>query len=430
MESLVLGITLGTVSQKKARRKLLALDTLFKTALKRPALAGEGNEDFTETMYMHLTGAVYEGEQDAVVMSFDDRRTALPGATYNGGKPDFHPGMDRRTQILLENLDQIVTQNETIEYANVYELKARKGVRLGEGVTREIEFKTNCRPVGTSRIEKRLKEDRRGYGIYLLARVLAFKDLGVNLGNYRLLKREKSKAGGEVSHFLRTRSQGFPLDDIPASHYRTKDGKHEDFEVLAAVARQLGDAAAQNLAMKKYVKEDGCCRFGVGKEIFEFTFDLEWDREMPLRVEMCSVRGALGWPVFTQTEENFGKVLEFYLSRYAQVLVEFWRKHCDAVELKASKNGAGADLEAQKRDKFGDLVEDFIAGFSVKTQEMSWKYKMRDKQFDAFDPKLPANFDFKEKWAFALWALVKQEKCLDEIGEMFAKKAMEELARR
>ena len=56
-------------------------------------------------------------------------------------------------------------------------------------MTREIVFKTNRRPLCTSLIEKRLKLTMPGYGSYMLARVHAFKALGVSFGEYRLLMR-------------------------------------------------------------------------------------------------------------------------------------------------------------------------------------------------------------------------------------------------
>jgi len=429
LEKLMEQITLGRISRSAARKQLLGLDALFRSSLERPELADEKSERFIETLYMHLTGAIYEGQPGAVLLAFDDRRTALPGATYCGGRPAFHPGADKRTRTLLANLDRLLaSKDETIEFANIYELAAKKDapkdVRLGEGVTREIEFKTNRRLLCTSRIEKRLREERRGYGSYLMARVYAFKALGVKLGEYRLLTREGSKSGEGVTHFLRTRSPGFPLDEIPASKLKSADGKHVSAVVLCAMAVQLGEAAAQNLAMKKYVNETEGCRFGVGKEIFEFAYRQDLDREMPVRSELCSVRGALGWLNFSQSKENLDKVFEYYLTRYAQVLVDFWRKYRDALDLKpSSRKQKGLDADALEMELFEDMVYEFFVGFTQKTREMCRMYKMRREQFDAFDPKVLPGFEFKAKWAFALWALVRQEERLGELEEMFARKA-------
>ena len=425
LEKLMGDIMVNRTSQKDARRRLQGLDASFKASLERPELADETSEDFIRTLYRHLTGAVYEGEPGAAPLAFNDQRTALPGATYSGGRPAFHPGADTRTRTLLGNLEKLlVSQNETIEYANVHELWASEDVRLGEGVTRQVEFKTNRRPLCTSRIEKRLKLRRRGYGSYLLARVHAFQALGVNLGEYRLLMREEKGPGQEVNHFLRSLSPGYPLDRIPMTMFKDALNKHADPEFLRAMAVLLGDAAAQNLVMKKYVTEEQSCRFGVGKEIFEFEYKFEWNREMPTRVEMCSVRGALGWPDFSQTEENLTRVFDFYLSRYAQVLVQFWRKHCDALAHKSSRNKPPDTL---KQETFESLVKCFLEGFDHKTRAMRWAYKRRETHFDAFDPKVLPNFAFKKRWAFALWALDCQEKRLDHLKEMFTKKSAKEV---
>lgn len=409
LEKLMQEVTLGHESQEQFRVKLEELDALFKSLLERPELADEGNPDFIETLYRHLTGAVYEGDPDEASVSFDGRRTALPGATYCGGRPAFHPGADERTRVLLLNLDQLVGQEEAIEYANVYELRTREDVRLGQGVTREIEFKTNRRPLCARMIEKRLKLPTPGYGSYLLARVHAFKALGVSFGEYRLLVRTEHEAGGEVNHFLRDRYPGDSLDEIAAWQYRRADVAGggvpgEDPDVVLAMGALLGDAAAQNLVVKKYIPETQSCRFGEGKEIFEFAYGLENRREMPVRVGMCSVRGALGWPDVSKTEKNLERMFDFYLTCYAQVLARFWKRHLDAVGFEA-------------------LAGRFFDGFALKTREMHWLYSVRREQFNAFDPKVRAYFKFPQKWDFALWALDVQEKRLDALRRVFMEKA-------
>ncbi|MCL1921251.1 MAG: hypothetical protein FWG50_09280 [Kiritimatiellaeota bacterium] len=405
LEYLMQEVTLRKVSREEARESLEGLDALFKSSLERPGLADAGSADFIETLYMHLTGAVYEGEADALSLAFDGRRTALPGATYCGGRPAFHPGADERTRVLLSSLGQMVSQNEVIEYANIYELRTHDYVKLGDGVTREIEFKTNRRPLCTSMIEKRLKLPMPGYGSYLLARVHAFKALGVNFGEYRLLERTEHEAGGEVNHFLRDRYPGDSLDEVPARLYRkAKNAPAEDPDVVLAMGALLGDVAAQNLVVKKFLPETQGCRFGEGKEIFEFAYGLANRREMPVRVGMCSVRGALGWPDVAKTEANLARMFDFYLTCYAQVLGRFWRKHRDAVELQ-------------------ELAGRFFDGFELKTREMHWLYAMRREQFNAFDPKVRPYFKFALKWSFALWALDCQENRLDALREMFMQKA-------
>ena len=410
LETLMQDVMLGRISDAMFRAGLEKLDALFKSLLEHPDLADESSPKFIEMLYTHLTGAVYEGDQDSVSLSFDGRRTALPGATYSGGRPAFHPGADARTRVLLSSLDQFVSQNEAIEYVNIYELRARDDVKLGQGVTREIEFKTSRRPLCTSMIEKRLKLPMPGYGCYMLARVHAFKALGVNLGEYRLLERTEHETGGEVNHFLRDRYPGDSLVEIPARMYRKVGASgvgasDEDPDVVLAMAGLLGDAAAQNLVMKKFIPETKKkCRFGEGKEIFEFAYGLENRREMPVRVGMCSVRGVLGWPDISKTEENLKRMFDFYLTSYAQVLVQFGSDHKDAVA-------------------FDDLASRFFDGFELKTREMHWLYSVRREQFNAFDPKLRPSFKFTLKWDFALWALDCQEKRLDALRETFMRKA-------
>ena len=70
---------------------------------------------------------------------------------------EFHPGVDERTRILLTNIEKEMSQEEVIEYANVYELRSHEEVQLGLGITREVVFKTNRRPLCLSFIEKKLK---------------------------------------------------------------------------------------------------------------------------------------------------------------------------------------------------------------------------------------------------------------------------------
>jgi len=418
LETLMQDVVLGKASQADVRAKLEALDRQFREALGSPQLADEACDDFVTTLYKNLTGAVYERRSDSVALSFDDRRTALPGATYYGGHPSFHPGVDERTRVLLSNRDQIVGKDETIEYANVYELRAHGDIALGKGVTREIEMKTNLRPFCKRMIEKHLGQRKQGYGNYLLARVHALKALGVNLGEYRLLMRQEDASGRqEVNHFLRTRSLGYPLEGIPEQKYkhfrsglgapRRVAGSHrnEDPDIVLAIGMLLGDAAAQNLVMKKYVKKENSCRFGEGKEIFEFAHEIKSRRERPVRVGICSIRGALGWPDSAKTQENLGRVFDFYLTCYAQVLAKFWGKHRETVG-------------------FETLAKNFFDGFAFKTREMYQAYEVQREQFNAFDPKVRPHFEFKEKWQFALWALDCQEKRLDALREMFMEKAV------
>jgi hypothetical protein len=410
LEKLMEGIALKRLTRDEVAERLTVIDALFKASLERPGLADEGCDDFVETLYMHLTGAVYTGHSDSMVPAFDDRRTALPGATFRGGRPDFHPGADERTRVLLANVEQMMSQDESVEYANIYEVRSKGNGVVGDGVTREIVFKTNRRPLCTSLIEKRLALTMQGYGSYMLARVQAFKALGVGFGEYRLLMRLDSHAGREMNYFIRNRCPGEPLDDIPLRTFQRIgefDGGEvgEDPDVVLALGALLGDAAAQNMVLKKYLPDTHGCRFGEGKEVFEFGYDIESKREMPMRVMLCSIRGSLGWPDLSYTEKNLDTLFGFYFDCYAAVLYRFWLKHKETVELEP-------------------LAHRFFDGFEYKTRGMHWNYSVRREQFDEFDPGLRPNYEFTKKWRFVLWSLERQSRRLEPLRGVFVEKIL------
>jgi len=305
-----------------------------------------------------------------------------------------------------------MSQDEQIEYTNIYEVRSENdltnGLSVGVGVTREIVFKTNRRPLRTSLIEKRLALKTPGYGSYMLARVQAFKALGVGFGEYRLLMRLDSQAGREMNYFIRNRCLGEPLDQIPANMFQ-RTGEFggseagEDPAVVMALGALQGDAAAQNLVLKKYLPKGGGCRFGEGKEIFEFGYDITNRREMPMWVMLCSIRGCFGWPDLSYTEANLSQLFDFYLGCYAQVLYRYWCKHREAVKL-------------------SELAERFFDGFEFKTREMHWVYSSRREQFDDFDPQLRHAYAFTKKWRFALWSLDRQLRRIDHLRGLFQEK--------
>ncbi len=411
LETLMEGIALKRVTPQEVMKRLREIDLLFKSSLERSELAEESSDDFVETLYMHLTGEVYYGHGDSVVPAFDDRRTALPGATFRGGRADFHPGADERTRVLLANVEQMMSQDERVEYANVYEVRSNSNdVPVGDGITREIVFKTDRRPLCTSLIEKRLALKTPGYGSYMLARVHAFKALGVGFGDYRLLMRLDSQAGREMNYFIRNRCPGESAEDMPPRLFQRVgefggNESDEDPEVVFALGTLLGDAAAQNLVLKKYLPETRSCRFGEGKEVFEFAYDIQSKREMPMRVMLCSIRGSFGWPDTSYTEDNLNTLFDFYFGCYAKVLCRYWLKHKDAVKL-------------------DELTDRFFDGFEFKTREMHWNYSVRREQFDAFDPHLQQHYAFTKKWRFALWSLERQLRRLDPLRVLFKEKAL------
>lgn len=412
LEQLMEDITLKRITQADVKKKLTDIDAAFKAALEHPDMAKPGSKEFVETMYMNLTGEVYSKEEDTASLAFDAHRTALPGATFCGGRPNFHPGADERSRVLLTTIEQMVSQAETIEYANIYEVRSKsesskKENQVGEGITREVVFKTNRRPLRTSMIEKKLALKTPDYGKYMLARVEAFKALGVDFGEYRPLAQTTHHGctTGKMNYFIRNRYPGEPLDDITKNMFLSADGETEDPEVVLKLAALLGNAAAQNLALKKYLKDLNDCWFGVGKEIFEFGYDSTAKRAMPMNVWLCSIRGSLGWKSIAQTKENLADLFDFYFACYARVLHRYWLMHHNTVPLEK-------------------VTEKFFDGFEFKTREMHWNYLRRREEFNAFDPHLHHRHAFTEKWQFALWALNRQFERIEDgsLRELFMQK--------
>ena len=376
----------------------------FKQSLESPELSDEHSPDFVETIYIHLSGEVYHINTSGVSAAFDARRIALPGATFRGNRPDFHQEVDSRTKVLIYNVEQILSNGERMEYVNVYELRDEKSSAVGDSDTREIVFKTNRRPLCTSLIEKRLALHKPGYGSYLLARVQAFKSLGMNIGDYRLLTRLDSKGVRSINYFLRNRCPGEPLDTIKNRLFSVTDLKNTDKEksgeIVSSIAALLGEAAAQNIVMKKYIESSKSPRFGRGKEIFNTGYNVKTGIEMPVSVMTCSIRGAFGWADTSFTEDNISKVFSFYLTNFAAVLYECWKEHQDTISLT-------------------ECSISFITGFESKTKEMYWNYMINRDAFDSFDPHLNRNYAFVKKWRFVLWALEQQHTQLDQLHKQF-----------
>jgi hypothetical protein len=154
------------------------------------------------------------------------------------------------------------------------------------------------------------------------------------------------------------------------------------------------------MILKKYLPDCQSCRFGEGKEIFEFAYDIKQRREMPTHVSICSIRGALGWPDLSHDQKNLDAIAAFYLTRYAEVLVQYWKNHHEAVTMDV-------------------LATRFFDGFALKTREIQRNYEVRREQFDAFDPGVRAQYHFAEQWQFALWTLYLQAKFLDVLRDKF-----------
>ena len=407
LELLMERIELHRVTQDEAAARMAEIDALYRSQLTRPELADDASAAFVETLYMYLTGEIYSVMSEGATPAFDDRRTALPGARFEDGRPVFDPLCDARSEILLANLRSMVSRDEHVEYANVYELRtdATENAAVGQGRTREVVYKTNRRPVVSSFVEKRLARSGRGYGSYVIARAQAFKALGVNLPDYRLLRRRTGeKSERSLDYFIRTRCEGEPLADIPANYFQLAGefggaDAGEDPQVLLALAALVGDAAAQNLAMKKYDPATRSPVFGVGKEVYRFGFDVSAGRLMPLSVSCCSMRGVLGWPDVSLTDRNLEAIAAFYLAVYAKALAAFAERH-----------------PVCSRDELGAR---FLAGFEFRLRAMEWEFTVQRDDFEAFDPGLGRRYGFLPKWRFALWALERHVRRIGVLRDRF-----------
>ena len=349
---------------------------------------------------MHLTGEVYAMSGEGAASAFDARRTALPGATFVNGVPQYHPGSDARSEVLLSNVRQILSKDEFIEYANIYELRTEEterdqGVSPGEGRTREIVFKTNCRPLVSSFVEKRLSSFDGGYGAYVLARIESFKAVGVNLPDYRLLRhRSIGKRRLDYDYYIRTRCEGEPLSGIPANLI-------SDVVAQDKIAFLMGDAAAQNLMMKKYDAAAKSALFGIGKEIYRFAWDPESDRILPSSVSTCSVRGSCGWPDLSCTDKNFRTAARFYMKAYARTFTQ-WT--------------AEQSVTPARRTT---LCERFLAGFESRTRSLVFRFMRQREELIRFEPPIPARYAFPERGRFAIKSLLWQGSHLDVFRDLF-----------
>ena len=393
----------GDVGQLGIIQKAHEIVGMYRSLLTRPEFADEETLEFTETMYMYITGEIYSIVGEGSTPAFDDRRTALPGATFADGRLLLHPGADERSKVLLANLSGMLSKGELIEYANVYEVREDDMTPLGKGLTREVVYKTNMRPIEASLIEKGLSSRRRGYSEYMLARIGALRALGVSLSSYYKLLRRGGSNGKRVSDFyIRMRCEGETMQSIPASYYRRADGgPGEEREVVLALAVLMGDAAAQNMAMKKFDPKSESPLYGVGKEIYEFEYDIAREQVVPKRVSTCSIRGSFGWPDLDYTDLNLNAIVGFYFTHYAHVLKDFQRLH--TVPMK-------------------ELAESFMSGFEFRTHTMGWQLSVMRDKFENFNPPVPEGYNFEKKWKFVMWSLERQERRLPLLRKVFMEK--------
>ena len=405
IERLMEAVELGRTGQLGVIQKMQDLVATYRSLLTSPELADETSRPFAETLYMSITGEVYAVVGEGSTPAFDDRRTALPGATFVNGRPVMHPGADERTEVLLSNLRGMMSKDESVEYANVYELRNDDSQgALGSGATREVVYKTNRRPLEDSLIEKRLSRSTPGYSTYMLARIGALRSLGVSLSDfYLLLKRRAGKGKAAHDYYIRRRCEGEPMDAIPANYFRDADDSSvEDREVVLALAALMGDAAAQNMAMKKFDPKAESPLYGVGKEIYEFEYDIVRERVVPKKVSTCSVRGSFGWPSLEYTDANLEAIASFYFGHYAHALKEYQRRHA-AVPM-------------------AELAERFMGGFEFRTHALEWQLSVMRDRFESFDPSVPPSYDFARKWRFVMWSLERQDRRLPLLRKRFFEK--------
>ena len=405
IEKLMESITLGRIGQLGVIQRAQEIAALFRSLLTRPELAEPDSPAFIESLYMHLTGEVYAHAGEHPVPTFGDRRCAIPGATFVNGRQTLHPGADDRTEVLLSNLRGLMSKDEIIEYVNVYELRrGEESGPAGKGSTREVVYKTNRSPLEMSLVEKRLSRAARGYSAYMLSRIGALRSLGIALSDFYLMLRRRPGSGKRpLDYYIRRRCEGESMDAIPASYFRSSEDSSEDErEVVLGLATLMGDAAAQNMAMKKYDPETQSPLYGVGKEIYEFEYDILRERVAPKHVSTCSIRGSFGWPSLEYTDANLDAIANFYLGHFAHALKEYQRRHPSS--------------------SMADLAERFFGGFEFRTHALCWQLSVMRDSFESFKPEMPAVYGFAAKWRFVMWSLERQERRLPALKRLFFEK--------
>jgi len=395
-------IRLGQIGQLGIIQRAQETVAVFRALLSRPEFADESSKAFVETLYMYVTGEVYSVVGEGTTPAFDDRRTALPGATFVDGRLSLHPGADDRTEVLLSNLRGMLSKGEVVEYANVYELREDESTPVGKGRTREVVYKTNIRPLEASLVEKGLSSRRAGYSDYMLARIGVLRALGIGLSAYYRILRRRAQTGRVTDFYIRMRCEGETMESIPANYFHRADGgPGEDPEFVLSLASLMGDAAAQNMAMKKFDPVTESPLYGVGKEIYEFEYDLLRETVVPKKVATCSIRGSFGWPDLDYTDLNLNAIAGFYFTHFAHSLKIFQRQHTVPM---------------------ADLAERFMSGFEFRTHAMAWQLSVMRDKFESFNPPIKPCYGFARKWRFAMWALERQERRLPILRKMFFEK--------
>lgn len=411
LERLMESIELGRIATGEIAPHMEVLVAQYASLLAKKEYADEKSPVFADALYMCITGEVYLVASEGVIAAFDDRRTALPGATFVQGRPVFHPGCDMRNEIIIANLRGLMSKDESLEYANIYEIREDAATVVGKGRTREIVYKTDRCPLEKALIVKSLAHSARGYASFMLARIGLFRALGISLAAYyKMLRRRFTSGAREVDYYIRTRCAGEVLREIPENYYcSTDDAAREESEVVLGLAALMGDAAAQNMAMKKYdpsAPDGPSPLYDVGKEIYEFEHDIAAGRVLPKRVAICSIRGSMAWPDLSFTEENLSRLASFYITHYAHALKSFQKQH---------------------QVPMAQLAERFFDGFEHRTRAMAWCLSVHRDEFETFSPDIPSRYGFNKKRSFLLWSLMRQERRLKILKQLFfARVAVEE----
>lgn len=382
---------------------LEGLAILFRKFLTAPFFADIESEAAIRELYARISD---DATATTKKIDFDARRIALPGATFNHGVATYHvPWIDKQSKTVIDYLTQRLSQNEMVEHINIYDVRSAKVLASGSGKSREIVLKTNRMPIPISYIQKRLGSVRAGYANYLLTRANVFRALGVDYPFFQLINiTSHDQHREETPYFIRSRCPGDPLDAIAPELFKVDPKNPESYEepnVILALAELYGNAAAQNLTVKKFLTSPiSSCRFGQGKEIFEFAYDARFHRPMPTRVRICSIRGTMGWPNLTRNSTNLKEVHKFYLHAYALAMGNFWRQHAESCTL-------------------NECASAFFNGFERKIEAILWAYHSDKENFDTFDPGLRQIYNFRERFDFALWALQRAGKDLSALREHF-----------
>ncbi len=136
----------------------------------------------------------------------------------------------------------------------------------------------------------------------------------------------------------------------------------------------------------------------MGKEIYEFDYDIAAGRVLPTRVATCSIRGSMAWPDLAFTEDNLKTLESFYIVHYAHALKGFQKLH---------------------HVPMLDMAKRFFDGFEHRTRAMAWCLSMHRDEFESFSPDIPSHYGFDKKRSFMLWALRQQERRLKELKKLF-----------